>query len=159
MPSKVKTILLICTGNSCRSVIAQGLLKKMLQGKGAYEVVSAGTAGLVGMRPTDEVIQVMSEQDIDVSGHRSSALSEKDIREADLILVMERIHKQIVLSHAPLAQGKTYLLSEFGRQKSEEKLVNPDIPDPIGKPLDFYRKVFDVIKEGILRTVKKLEEQ
>ncbi len=157
--SKGKKILLVCTGNSCRSVMAVGLLKVMLEGKGDYKIMTAGTTAIKGMRPTAEAIQVMSEQDIDVSNHRSSPLSNEMIREADLILVMEQAHKENILSRLPSAQDKVHLLTEFGRQQLEDKLVKPDIPDPIGKPLEFYRKVFDIIRESVARTIKKLEEE
>ena len=156
---KVKTILLVCTGNSCRSVMAGGLLKKLLKDKGDYTIATAGTASFAGMPPTHEAIQVMSDAGIDVSDHRSSALSNTMIEEADLILVMERRHKEHILNRLPGAKAKVYLLTEFGRTKKEEKLVNPDIPDPIGKPLEFYRNVFDVIREGIVRTARELEEE
>lgn len=157
--SRVKTILLVCTGNSCRSVMAAGLLEKLLKGKGDYKIITAGTAAIKGMRPTTEAIQVMSEQNINVSAHISQPLSDEIIAEADLILVMEKRHKENILSRLPQAKDKVHLLSEFGRQELEDKLVDPDIPDPIGKPLEFYRKVFDMIREGIGRTVKKLEGQ
>lgn len=157
--SKVKTVLLVCTGNSCRSVMAAGLLKKLLKAKGNYNIITAGTAAIEGMPPTSEAIQAMSEQNIDVSGHKSSPLTDEMIRQADLILVMEKRHKENILGRSLRAQSKVYLLSEFGRIASEKRLVEPDIPDPIGKSLDFYRKTFAVIQEDILRTVKKLEEK
>ena len=153
-----KTILLVCTGNSCRSVMAGGLLRELLKDKGDYKVITAGTASFAGMSPTREAIQVMSDMGIDVSSHRSSPLSNTMIEEADLILVMETRHKEHILSRAPSAKDKVFLLTEFGRTKKEDKLVTPDIPDPIGKPLEFYRKVFDLIREGITRTVKRIEE-
>jgi len=157
MPA-VKTVLLICTGNSCRSVMAAGLLRELLKDKGAYKITTAGTASFKGMPPTEQAIHVMSEQGIDISGHRSSPLSNAAIEEADLILVMEKRHKEIILARAPSAKGKVHLLTEFGRAEKEDKLVDPDILDPIGKPLEFYRKAFDIIKESITRTAKKLEE-
>ena len=144
--SRIKTILLVCTGNSCRSVMAAGLLRKMLKASGNYKIITAGTAAIAGMPATSEAIQVMSEQDIDVSGHRSSPLSNEMIREADLILVMQNIHKEHILSRLPEAANKVQLLSES------------DIPDPIGRSLDFYRQAFEIIKKGILRTVKELGE-
>ena len=143
----VKTVLLVCTGNSCRSVMAAGLLKKMLKDKDNYKIMTAGTRAFKGMPPTGETIQVMSEQDIDVSGHRTSPLSDEMLREADLILVMEQAHKENILERNPGVRNKVHLLNEF------------DIPDPIGKPLDFYHRVLDIIKEGIVRTAKKLKEQ
>lgn len=156
--SRIKTILLVCTGNSCRSVMAGGLLTKMLKGKGDYKIITAGTAALKGMRATAEAIQVMSDENIDVSKYTSQPLTDQMIEQADLILVMERRHKENILMRQPEARQKLHLLSEFGRVKNESKLVEPDVPDPIGKPLDFYRKVFAIIKEGIIRTVNKLTE-
>lgn len=145
--SKDKVILLVCTGNSCRSVMAAGLLKKLLKGKGDYKVITAGTAAIKGMCATAEAIQVMSEENIDVSGHRSLPLSDEMIDQADLILVMERRHQEHILARKPKAQNKVHLLSES------------DVADPIGRSLDFYRKVYAVIEQSTLRTVKKLEEQ
>ncbi len=156
--SSVKTILLVCTGNSCRSVMAAALLEKMLKGKGKYKINTAGTAAFKGTRATDEAIEVMSEEHIDVSKHLSQPLSNELVDAADLILVMERRHKEYILNHKPDARNKVHLLSEFGRPQEENKLVDPDIPDPIGRPLDFYRKVLGIIKEGVIRTIKKLEE-
>lgn len=156
---KGKTILLVCTGNSCRSVMAGGLSEKLLKEKGNYKIMTAGTAAVKGMPPTPETIQVMADEDIDISGHRSSPLSDGMIQEADLILVMERAHKERVLNYYPEAKEKVHLLSEFGRIKKEDKLVDPDIADPIGRPLEFYRKVFAIIKEGIGHTVNKLQEE
>ena len=156
---KGKTILLVCTGNSCRSVMAGGLLKELLKDKGSYKIATAGTASFKGMPPTQEAIQVMSEQGIDVSAHRSSPLSNAMIEEADLILVMEKRHKEDILNRGFGARDEMHLLSEFGRTEKEDKLVDPDVPDPIGKPLEFYRKVFAIIRESIGRAVKELEEK
>ena len=157
--SKNKIILLVCTGNSCRSVMAAGLLRELLKDKSDYEIMTAGVAALGGMRPTRETVQVMSEQNIDISGHLSKPLTDEMIDAADLILVMEGVHKEHILSRRPKAKEKVYLLSEFARIEREDKLVNPDIPDPIGKSIEFYRKVLNIITESIERTVKELEEQ
>lgn len=156
--SQIKTILLVCTGNSCRSVMAWGLLNQILTDKGDYHIITAGISAISAMPPTQETIQVMSEKGIDVSNHRSSLLTDEMLREADLILVMEARHKDNITSRLPEAQNKVHLLREFGRIKKENELFIPDIPDPIGKSIDFYRKVSDIIKEGIERVVKKLEE-
>lgn len=153
---RAKKILLVCTGNSCRSVMAAGFLKEMLKDKGDFDIITAGTAAIRGLPPTVEAVQVMSEQAIDITDHRSSPLSPELINEVDLILVMERRHKEHIARRLPDAQDKIYLLSEFGRPQEENSLVDPDIPDPIGKDLDFYRKIASIIKESILRTVKQL---
>ena len=156
--SRVRTILLICTGNSCRSVMAAGLLKKMLKGKGDYKVATAGVAALTGAGATGQTFQVMAENGIELTHHVSQQLTNEMLREADLILVMERAHKEHILKRLPAVGKKLHLLSEFGRPQEENKLVDPNVPDPIGQSLDFYRKVFAIIKEGIERVVKSLEE-
>ena len=157
--SGAKTILLVCTGNSCRSVMAWGLLKEMLKEKDDYKIITAGTGTIKGMPPTRETIQVMFEQNINVSLHRSQLINNEMLSGADLVLVMEKRHKEALLSRDPRVQNKVHLLSEFGRQESEDKLVDPDVPDPIGKPVEFYREILAIIKEALIRTVKKLEEQ
>ncbi|MFH1046353.1 MAG: low molecular weight protein arginine phosphatase [Candidatus Omnitrophota bacterium] len=154
---KSKTILVVCTGNSCRSVMAGSLLQEVLKDKGEYYVLTAGTAAIEGLPATPEAVEVMAEENIDISSHRSRTLTESLVRQADIILVMENKHKDYILAHYPQASGKVYLLSEFGRIESEDKLVDPNIPDPIGKSADFYRYVFDIIKESIARTVQQLE--
>jgi protein-tyrosine-phosphatase len=156
--SRIKKIIVVCTGNSCRSVMAAGLLKHMLKDKGDYEIATAGTVAVKGMRAMPEAIEVMSEEGIDVSDHLSQHLSDQMIEGADLILVMQEGHKAHILSRNPEVKEKVHLLSEFGRMASEDKLVDPNIPDPIGKSVDFYRQVYNIIKEGVVRTVKKLEE-
>ncbi|MFC1698823.1 low molecular weight protein arginine phosphatase [Candidatus Omnitrophota bacterium] len=157
--SKIKTILVVCTGNSCRSVMAEGLLQAALKDKGDYDIISAGVAAPQGMRPTAETVQVMSEQGLDISNHRSALLNNEMIEQADLILVMELRHKVTIANLAPAAEGKINLLAEFGRMEGEYRLVNPDIADPIGKPLNFYRQVFKIIQEAVERTTRKLAEQ
>lgn len=156
--SQTKNILLVCTGNSCRSVMAAGLLEKLLKGKDDYKISTAGTSALNGMRPTFEAVQAMSEEGIDVSGHRSILLNGSMIDKADLILVMERVHKEYILSRKPEVEGKVHLLNEFGRSEKETKLVSPDVPDPIGRPLQFYQEVARIIKESLERVVKTLGE-
>ncbi len=151
-----KTILLVCTGNSCRSVMAWGLLKEMLKEKGDYKIITAGTRTIKDLPPSRETIQVMFEQNINVSEHRSQLISNGMLSGADLVLVMEKRHKEDILSRNPCIQNKVHLLSEFGRQESEDELVNPDIPDPIGKPLEFYREILAIIKEALVHTARKL---
>ena len=153
---EARTILLVCTGNSCRSVMPAGLLKEALKGKDDYEIITAGVAAVKGMRPTFEAIHAMFEHKIDVTNHRSMPITDEMFNKADLILVMEKRHKEDILRRIPQAAQKTYLLSEFGRIDKEDKLVDPDIPDPIGKSLEFYRKVFNIIKESVERTTTEL---
>lgn len=155
---KIKSVLFVCTGNSCRSVMAEGLLKKYLKelGKDDIEVHSAGIMPLGGLPPTEETIQTMKEEGVDVSGVRSHSLTDEMIRKADLILVMERLHKEEIIRRIMQAVSKTYLLKEFDNPEKTGRRENSDIPDPIGRPMKYYRYCISMIKKEIERIAKSL---
>lgn len=150
--SNVNSILFICTGNSCRSVMAEGLMRKRLYeiGKNDIAVASAGTMAMKGLPPTDETVKVMREADVDVSESRTKNVTSDMIKNADLILAMEPMHKDSVLKHVPQASSKTFLLKAYG---NESKLLPKgySVQDPIGKPLEFYRATRDDINAEIER--------
>ncbi len=153
---KIASVLFVCTGNSCRSVMAEGFLKKMLAraGKKDIEVCSAGTFAVDGFMPTEHTISVMKKEGIDVSTCRSSMLTPLMIQESDLILVMEPVHREEVLNYVPTANDKTLLLREFAGRK--DRFSGTSVPDPIGRPLEVYETVAKVIKECVQELVKKL---
>ncbi|MDD5438651.1 MAG: low molecular weight phosphotyrosine protein phosphatase [Candidatus Omnitrophica bacterium] len=145
----IKKILIICTGNSCRSVMAEGYLQKRLLELGLdISVDSAGTATFYGLKPPKETAEVMGELGIYVENHRAKPISEELVREADLILVMEPEHKTVVLSLDPDSKGKIMYLADFGEEAGHS------VPDPIRQGAEFYRDVLEIIKrstEGFLK--------
>lgn len=133
--------------------MAEGLFKKYLTaaGKADIAVTSAGIMALDGFPPTGETVEVMQNEGVDVSDTRSKRLTKELVRENDLILVMEDMHKDFVLRLAPEAAGKTHLLKEFGSDNKRKYPQGSGVPDPIGKPIDFYKLSLAIIKEEARR--------
>ena len=146
----MKKILFVCTGNSCRSVMAEGLLKKMLESRGVSDVrvLSAGTHAMNGVGPTPETIQVMSSRGIDVTSHRGQLITPELVTHADAIFCMEGFHRDLVLEMDPRAEGKAFLLRTFGKAAEGQ---DSDVPDPIGLPLPVYEMCVAAIEEAVQR--------
>ncbi|MEA3305185.1 MAG: low molecular weight protein arginine phosphatase [Candidatus Omnitrophota bacterium] len=151
-------ILFVCTGNSCRSAMAKGYLEKRLKELGIKDITvfSAGVAALTGMRATEEAKQVVKEAGGDISGHTARKLSDADIKEADLIFAMENSHRERMLNKYPDSANKTYLLRDFRKLGNFGFSKNFDIPDPIAKDINFYRKTFFIIKESIEKLLQEI---
>jgi protein-tyrosine-phosphatase len=153
--SGIKKILVVCTGNACRSPMAEGFLKKHLKPEDNFVVLSAGISAIDGIMPTDAAIKVMLEKNIDISFYRTKPFSKAFANIADIVLVMSNMHKDFILNIMPDIKDKVFLYNEFAGIGNGKK----DIDDPIGQPLETYRSVRDQIKQATEAIVGKLVSQ
>lgn len=151
----MKTILFLCTGNVCRSPMAEALFRRAVTGRGEFRVVSAGIGAVDGQPPTPHSVRAMGELGVDISAQRSRMLTAELVRAADLILGMTHSHVDTVTLLYPAAVEKTFLLREFDETlETYEK----DISDPIGSPYETYVECRDQIEQGIVTLLKFMEQ-
>ena len=154
----MKRILFVCTGNSCRSVMAKGIMEHALQQAGiqGVSVESAGLFAIEGMSATPETQRVLQGIGVDASAHRARSVTVDMIERADLMFVMEQFQAEHLIRRVPSANPKVHLLKAYGLPRGAAG-DSPDIGDPIGKPLEVYEVCFAVIREAVERVVRSLE--
>ncbi len=150
----MKTILFVCTGNVCRSPMAEGLFRHAARGRGEYRVLSAGLGAVEGQPPSPYAIQAVKELGIDISGLRSRLLSPGLVQQANYVFGMTHSHINTVMLLYPQAAEKTFLLREFDETLD---LFEKDISDPIGGSYEVYLNCRDQIEQGIVSLLRFLE--
>lgn len=143
-------ILIVCTGNTCRSPMAEGILKSMLdhRGKTDISVSSAGISGLDNHPAAQYAIEAAAHWGVDISNHRGRSITRRMIDNADLILAMSPEHVEFILRQIPGAAGKTYLLKAFPKPYSP---AQERVDDPIGGLLDQYNRTFLELDDALRR--------
>ena len=151
-------IMFICTGNICRSAMAQWLLKQKLDDKEIknVEVYSCGVYAQDGDIPTWEAKRVMmDEYSIDMNKHRATNIVNSNIKEMDLILCATSRHKRDVLRIYPELEGKVFTMKEYvGYDREYHDKI--DIKDPWGYDIETYRSCIAEIDECLELLIKKI---
>jgi protein-tyrosine phosphatase len=145
-------IVLVCTGNTCRSPMAETLLREHLRRKlgseDAVRVLSAGVAAGVGGGASPQAIEVMGSQGLDLTGHSSRPLDDAVMNVADVVLTMTRGHRAAILAAWPEMQNRVHTLRRDGG----------DIADPVGMPIEVYQSCAEQIDRELAAWIDSLDE-
>lgn len=139
------SILVVCTGNICRSPIGERFLRRALPNK---RIDSAGTGALVGHDADSSATKIAAQNGLSLEGHKGQQFTSSLAREYDFILVMEKSHIEQICRIAPEARGKTMLFGQW--------LGHREIPDPYRKSEEAFASVYQLIEQAGLLWVEKL---
>lgn len=148
-------ILFVCTGNICRSAMAEYQLKEKIKDKKKkIEVASCGIQAYNGEPATNYTIQTLKEHGINGKNHRATNVKDANIQEADLILCATQLHKKTMQRMFPEKQAQIYTMKEYAYPLEKEDF---DIADPWGYDLNTYENCYIQIEKCITEIVKRIQ--
>ncbi|HYY13938.1 MAG TPA: low molecular weight protein arginine phosphatase, partial [Chthoniobacterales bacterium] len=151
----MKSILFVCTGNICRSPIAEGLFRALIGNRKDIEVASAGVHAVRGQPPSLYAVQVCEDEGIDITRLRSQPLTATLVEHATHIFAMTGAHLETIQMLFPHGSEKSFLLREF---EEPGTTVWRDVPDPIGLGRDVYEDCARTIKNALPSVLAFIEQ-
>lgn len=148
-------IMFVCTGNTCRSAMADGLAKKIIKEKNLnIQVYSAGTFAMTGEHASYNSVAIMKEYDVDIALHEATNIEESNIQNMDLILCATKNHKSELISRYNNLKEKIYTMKEYAELDNNQ--TDMDIKDPWGYNINTFRICAAEISLCIDKIIEKI---
>ncbi len=144
----ISSILIVCTGNICRSPLAEYRFKELLKDKEIL-ISSVGLNALVDQPADQSAVMIAEENGLDLISHKGKALTESIVQKNELILVMETHHKKVICDLYPFSTGKVFLLGKW--------LDEPEIIDPYKRSLELFRAIYEKIDQSCRQWIPYVE--
>lgn len=148
-------VLIVCSGNTCRSPMAAAILRDLWYQLAPGEqltVTSAGTSAFPGMEATDHAVAAMKKRGLDLSAHRSVTVTDQSLAGVDLVLTMTSRHKEYILLLWPQLKDKVLTLGEYAASGG-------DVPDPYGGTLSQYETTAAELERVLRKVVARLRSE